>query len=127
VPEETASSLFTFRDQSVRITSIRARNGRPFLKVEGPFSKRACYEARDDRELADIREQLEEALVAQGFTPRVVATERRAGDRRSQPRPADRRAPWHVAGPVRPCPPDSASQAPASPETALGSRQTRGT
>jgi hypothetical protein len=110
VAEETSSSLFTFRDQSVRITSVRARNGEPFLKVEGPYSKRACYEARDERDLADIREQLEEALVAQGFASRVVATERRAGDRRSQPRTGDRRTRAQTAGPVRPCPPDWASE-----------------
>jgi hypothetical protein len=113
VVEEPGSALFTLGAQSVRITSITAPNGRAFLKVEGPHSKRACYDAGDRRELADIREQLEEALVAQGFARREPADDRRQGERRRQQRPGDRRDARQLRALVRPCPPDWASEAAA--------------
>jgi hypothetical protein len=115
VVQETPSSLFTFCDQSVRITSIRTGNGQAFLKVEGPYSKRACYDAADERELSDIREQLEEALVAQGFARSTVAADRRGGERRHEQRPGDRRRPWQSGFSIRPCPPDWALSPPPPP------------
>ncbi len=108
---EIPSSLFTCRDQSVRITSLLARGGPGFLKVEGPHSKRACYEVRDEQELLDLREQLEEALVAQGFARRLVVADRREQERRQGQRPGERRQPWQSPATARPCPPDWAGDA----------------